>query len=264
MTNRVLTSNTDTQLRLVSYAQNGEDVVLCRTFEGVRDGRYVDVGAGHPKFGSLTKNLYDRLDWTGVEVEPLDTEAQLLEAARPRSTVVHSAIGSKPGEQNFYRLTNNWGMSTLDAGIAEAHRKNGWDVSVTPVNVETLDAVLAKYMTPKFELLKIDAEGAELDVLLSFDIPTWLPKVVVVESTLPASTVTTDQEWEYLLTDAGYLMCLFDGLNRFYCSPEELDLAPLLSVPANVFDKFIYSRWWDNLSETTRQELDPAGLFRDA
>jgi FkbM family methyltransferase len=256
-------TNRDVQLELISYGQNSEDVILYRAFKDVRNGRYVDVGAGHPKFGSISKNLYERLDWSGVDIEPLVKESGLLASARPRNRVLQCAIGSEAGQSDFYRLTDNWGMSTLDLNIANAHRRNGWNVVVEPIEVRTLESVLTETMQPEFELLKIDVEGRELDVLQSFDITEWLPQVVLLESTLPASTVTTDQEWEYILLDAGYVMCLFDGLNRFYCSPMALDLAPSLSVPANVFDRYIFSRWWDNLNEETRHELDLAGRFID-
>ena len=164
---------------------------------------------------------------------------------------------------DFYRLTDNWGMSTLDPSIANAHRRNGWNVVTESVEVRTLESILDETMQPEFELLKVDAEGRELDVLQSFDIERWLPQVILLESTLPASTVGTEQEWEHIVLSAGYTMCLWDGLNRFDCSPKALDLAPSLSVPANVFDRYIFSRWWDNLNEETRHELDLDGRFLD-
>ncbi len=55
---------------MVSYAQNGEDVVLARVFGDRRAGFYVDVGAGHPVVDSVTKHFYD-LGWRGINVEPL-------------------------------------------------------------------------------------------------------------------------------------------------------------------------------------------------
>lgn len=53
---------------IVSYAGNAEDVALLRTFADHRDGFYVDVGAGEPDAGSLTKNLSDRRRWRGVNM----------------------------------------------------------------------------------------------------------------------------------------------------------------------------------------------------
>ena len=64
-------------IQMVSYAQNGEDVVLDRAFAGIRDGFYVDAGASHPVMDSVTKHFYD-LGWSGVNVEPLSREHRAL------------------------------------------------------------------------------------------------------------------------------------------------------------------------------------------
>jgi hypothetical protein len=37
---------------------------------------------------------------------------------------------------------------------------------------------------------------------------------------------------------AGYVQTLFDGLNKFYVRDDMPDLVALMSVPANVFDKW--------------------------
>src|SRR3954447_19461381 len=50
---------------MFSYAQNAEDVVLRRTFSGVEDGFYVDVGASSPVEDSVTLHFYER-GWNGV------------------------------------------------------------------------------------------------------------------------------------------------------------------------------------------------------
>lgn len=53
---------------VISYAQNGEDVVLARLFQDQLFGRYVDVGAAHPVRDSVRKHFYD-LGWRGANVE---------------------------------------------------------------------------------------------------------------------------------------------------------------------------------------------------
>ncbi|HZY84782.1 MAG TPA: hypothetical protein VFE78_08120, partial [Gemmataceae bacterium] len=53
---------------MISYAQNGEDVLLGRLFGGQPDGFYVDVGASDPTDLSLTRHFYER-GWRGVNVE---------------------------------------------------------------------------------------------------------------------------------------------------------------------------------------------------
>ncbi len=66
----------------VSYAQNGEDVVLARAFRDRREGTYVDVGAGHPVEDSVTYAFY-LAGWRGVNIEPNIDLHQQLELARP-------------------------------------------------------------------------------------------------------------------------------------------------------------------------------------
>ena len=53
---------------LVTYAQNREDLYLYALL-GDGPGFYVDVGANHPTFHSVTKFFYDR-GWNGINIEP--------------------------------------------------------------------------------------------------------------------------------------------------------------------------------------------------
>jgi hypothetical protein len=55
--------------------------------------------------------------------------------------------------------------------------------------------------------------------------------------------VPSHHEWEPEVLAAGYRLALFDGLNRFYARNDELALWERLSVPANVFDRWISARW---------------------
>jgi hypothetical protein len=42
-----------------------------------------------------------------------------------------------------------------------------------------------------------------------------------------------------LVIDAGYRLALFDGLNRFYARDDEPVLLERLSIPPNVFDRWM-------------------------
>ena len=91
---------------MISYAQNFEDVILARLFEGVRDGFYVDIGAAHPTELSVTRHFYD-LGWSGINVEPIASHHALFERDRPRDVNVNAAAGAAPGEATFYEVRNN-------------------------------------------------------------------------------------------------------------------------------------------------------------
>jgi FkbM family methyltransferase len=250
------------QLELIAYAENAEDVVLCRTFRNRSNGFYVDVGSGYPTEGSLTKNLIDRLQWSGIDIEPQWSLCERLRADRPRSKVVQCAIGTTKGQATFFRPDGNWALSTLDKKVARRHSESGWTLIEEQVEVRTLDEVLREDAKPEFDLLKVDVEGFERDVLLSIDLEYWLPQVVVVEATQPETTIQTNEDWEHLLLDVGYKLCLFDGLNRFYSSPKSGHLSEMLSIPANVFDRYIQYAWWERLSMDAQREIDPFGRFR--
>ena len=51
-----------------SYSRNREDVVLARALGGIEQGRYVDVGAGDPMYGSASMAFY-ALGWSGIVIE---------------------------------------------------------------------------------------------------------------------------------------------------------------------------------------------------
>lgn len=129
---------------VISYARNAEDVVLLRTFADRRGGFYVDVGAGEPDSGSLTKNLVDRLGWQGVNIEPLPDRFARLVAARHRDVNLRVAVSTRPGPALFHRilpasgLEGAAGLSTLEPEIAEMHRRTGWGCEELEVEVVTL------------------------------------------------------------------------------------------------------------------------------
>jgi FkbM family methyltransferase len=238
---------------VIAYARNAEDVVLLRTFAERRGGFYVDIGAGEPDSGSLTKNLVDRLGWQGVNIEPLPDRFARLVSARPRDANLRVAVGTRPGPALFHRilpgpgLDGAAGLSTLEPEIAEMHRRTGWGCEELEVEVVTLTSVLEAHARPGFDLLKVDIEGSEAAVLASADLRQWRPRVVVVEATVPTTAIPSHAGWEPQVLAAGYTLALFDGLNRFYARDDEPELLERLSVPANVLDRWIPAAWAEML-----------------
>jgi FkbM family methyltransferase len=235
----------------VSYAANGEDVLLLRGFADCRQGFFVDVGAGDPEEESVTKNLVDRLDWRGVNIEPIPELLERLRSLRSNDINIGVAVGAQLGKATFYRilpapgLEGGTGLSTLDPAIAQMHRKTGWETQEMEVDVVPLRAILAEHAYPGFDLLKVDVEGREASVLASADLSHWRPRVLVVEATVPDSPEPSHQEWENMVLDQGYALALFDGLNRFYVRADEPELLRRLCVPVNVFDRRVPAAWAD-------------------
>lgn len=87
-----------------SYSGNHEDVLLHRLFAR-DDGFFVDVGAGHPVLGSITKALSDR-GWTGIDIAPRPEVPPLrtLLADAPRIDLLRIGV---PGAEAVL-ASNDW------------------------------------------------------------------------------------------------------------------------------------------------------------
>ncbi len=230
-----------TELEFVSYAQNMEDVILGRLVALVPHGRFIDVGAGHPTLENVTYALYLN-GWRGINVEPMQSEVELLRADRPEDETVMAAVGATAGTVVLYEApaSQNRGATTSNADLAARYAEaDGKSFIAFESPMVTLSSLLAKFEPGAVHVVKIDVEGMELDVLTGAELAKHRPWVVVVESTEPNTPTSTAHLWEHIVLQAGYRCVLFDGLNRFYVRDDLDDVAQLLSVPANVFDHWV-------------------------
>jgi FkbM family methyltransferase len=237
-----------------SYAQNFEDVLLRRALRDVEEGRYVDVGAGHPTHHSVTKLFYDA-GWSGINVEPLPVMARRLETERPRDVTVHAAVSSQPAEQIELTVVDSWDeLSTTSSTRADAMREEGRALSTTRVAVARLDDLLDAQGWPEVHFLKIDVEGTELDVLRTLDLGRHRPWVVLLEVVAGGTEASQREDIRRHMEDAGYVHAWFDGLNDFYVAAERTErLLPSFSVPVNITDDFVIA------SENDRVMVDVFG-----
>jgi FkbM family methyltransferase len=222
---------------MISYAQNGEDVVLDRVFAGVENGFYIDVGACNPVEDSVTYHFYER-GWRGVNVEPDPSEFERLAAARDRDVNLETAVGPGAEMVTFYPSTVR-GHGTVDRMLA-GDRGQTMELQVTQIPLST---IFAEHAPPGgVDFLKIDVEGAEAEVVASADWDRDRPRVVIVEAVDSAGQPVHEQ-WESLLLEHGYTFALFDGVNRFYFRDEDAEAVRVaLAAPANVLDDWIRAR----------------------
>lgn len=223
----------------VSYSQNREDVVLWRALRNIEAGRYVDIGANDPRVDSISRGFYD-LGWRGVTVEPVPSFAAAHREERPGDLLVEAAVTDEDITEITLHVFSETGLSTLVDSVSDRHEAAGLAAQDVIVPALTLDSILegADLDGQDIHFMTIDVEGAEPEVLRSVDLSRWKPWVLVVEATAPRSTEPTFALWEKIVLDAGYTLCLFDGLSRFYVSAEHVDLAPLLAYPACPLDTY--------------------------
>jgi FkbM family methyltransferase len=212
----------------VSYAQNYEDVRLWQALGQVEAGTYIDVGAQDPDAHSVTRAFYDR-GWSGINIEPVAAYYDRLTQARPRDVNLPVAIAARGGQCDFFEIADT-GLSTLRYDVARRHLAAGFKVNKTGVNVRTLRDIWTEFVRGEVHFLKIDVEGAEKEVLAGADLQHQRPWIVVIEATAPMTGTPTHDEWESLLTTAGYRFALSDDLNRYYVAEEHAQLAEALST----------------------------------
>lgn len=226
---------------MISYAGNHEDVVLARVFDAQPRGFYIDVGANHPTWGSLTRHFYDH-GFTGINIEPQPDLYEKLQAERPNDLNLRCGIGKAEGKLTLYAAIDPLyqGLSTFDREQAELHARDlrlAFEEVTVPVT--TLARLCKEHVKQPIDFLSIDVEGHERDVILGADWKGYRPRVLVIEATQPMVQVPTHDKWEELLLKADYLFALFDGANRFYVRAEDRDLLPRLQNPVSGFDKYV-------------------------
>jgi len=242
---------------MLSYAQNGEDVVLRRAFAGQESGFYIDIGACHPTADNVTLHFYER-GWHGVNVEPDRELHTALVQARPRDVNLCAAVGLERGRADFHP-TGTRGHGTLDRELALG-RSAGRAAERVPEM--PLSDIIACYGpdNDQIDFLKVDVEGWEAGVLASADWSRHRPRVILVEA-VDETGAPTHEAWEPGLLAAGYRFALFDGLNRFYCSETEAErLLPRLAAPANVLDNWMRADQAQLREDITRQMATGAAV----
>lgn len=249
-------------MKIISYSQNFEDVMLWRALKHIENGFYIDVGAAWPINDSVTKLFYDA-GWRGINIEPNLTFYSQYEVQRPEDVNLNIAISDNKGTamMNFIKDT---GLSTLNSEVMKIHSDKGFHNDMKEVEVLTLNNIFELYIPANTDVhfLKIDVEGFENEVIRGCDWTIHRPWILVIEATVPMSQKKNYDIWESVILNAGYDFVYNDGLNRFYLAHEHSELKKAFANPPNVFDSFIlYSEHCKNetiktLTEKTEQKND--------
>jgi FkbM family methyltransferase len=168
--------------RQCSWADAGEDRIIASYLGLGTPGFYVDVGCNHPFISSNTAYLYSR-GWRGVAVDGNPEVIRLFRRLRPRDCAVCAVVSNQSQSVDFC-INRNSAFSA----IAPAHGKDqlgdagnavGECVRVGTVPLQAI--MEGSGVPPVFGLLSVDVEGHEFEVLSSFDLGAFRPRVVVVE-----------------------------------------------------------------------------------
>lgn len=200
---------------IVYYSQNKEDLILASIFKGQEKGFYVDVGANHPTYDSVTKYFYEK-GWNGINIEPIKSFYTLLQIDRPKDTNINIGISSKNGMLNLreYFSEAGEGMSTFSDDLKKQYSssKHWATTSFKDYEVETrmLSQVFEEEDVKSIDFMKIDVEGLEYEVINSNNWTEYRPKFICIESN------HIIKDWRPILKANGYELFFNDGLNNYY------------------------------------------------
>lgn len=193
----------------LSYAQQGEDILLVDTFEhlGIANPTYIDIGAHHPVIDNNTYLLY-LAGSRGVLVEPNPTWHAELQRVRPEDRALNIGIGvSDETEADYFIIkgggqNNTFSREQADRYVAASGPEVIEEVRKMPlVNINTVIAEQFSGAAP--DLFSIDIEGLDLAVLRTLDLERFRPRVFCVE-TMRFGTLSREEPILEFLTAAGY------------------------------------------------------------
>jgi FkbM family methyltransferase len=168
-------------------------------------GNAVDVGCYRGKILDAIVRQAPAGDHVAFEPNPELTD--ILRQRFPTVMIHGVALSDAPGRSNFHVLTH----LPAQSGLRRRPTDSPSDERIIEVQVETLDRLLPEHR--RIDLIKIDVEGAEVNVLRGAQatLRRWQPIVVFEHGVRTAKPYGTTPEMLFdLLADSGLNVSLLD------------------------------------------------------
>jgi len=197
-----------------SYSQYGEDIIIAKYLWPTQSGFYVDVGCHHPIFMSNTLSLYSR-GWHGVVVDGNHELIDLFRRIRPKDIAICAIVSNKEHLVTF-TLAKQSNESTVSSDFVLRIAECGVKERVE-VNAITLQTIMENNKVPStFDLLSIDVVGHDYEVLTSFDINAFRPRIIVIAMHgFLLTRPSTDRIYHYL-SQNHYQLRSYTGINGIF------------------------------------------------
>jgi len=175
-------NRTDAQM---SFSQCGEDRIIKFVLDvlEVREYRYLDVGAYHPRRLSNTYLFYT-LGGSGVLVEPNRALASAISEVRPRDVCLNVGLAGQPCASAPFYVMRSDTLSTFSKAEAERMVSECGEriAEVRTLDVLTPEPILSEYFSDGLNLVSLDVEGLEMEILEAFDLHRYRPEVFCIET----------------------------------------------------------------------------------
>lgn len=171
----------------LTYAQNGEDIILARFFSDVPHGFFVEAGAYD---GVTYSNTYllEKRGWDGMCIEPNPRSYERCCMNRTATCLQAALVEYKSQRTTTLLVPEMEILATLstehDAEIGIIHKNvnaefNGYKRISVPAL--TLDSILRRFNAVDIDLLSVDTEWTNGEVMRGANLQQHRPRVVVVE-----------------------------------------------------------------------------------
>lgn len=159
-----------------SFSQNSEDLIIEKLFEKDYVGKYLEIGAYHPKRLSNTYRFYKK-GWRGNIVEPNPAIKKTFNRYRPDDKFFGVGISNNNKILDYYQFLIP-SLNTFLKSDAEKSKKEGHIlIKISKIKTKKIEEVLMN----KIDFLSIDTEGFDEMILKNWPWKRVKPKVICVE-----------------------------------------------------------------------------------
>jgi FkbM family methyltransferase len=210
----------------VSYSHAGEDLIVNALFRsfGIKQIKYLDVGANHPDYMSNTYLFY-KTGSCGVTVEPNPELYAKHRKMRPDDRCINAGIGFDDRTMGVFYLFSGSedGRSTFSKEEAERFEKTDVAASgrfnikhIMKMPLKQINAIIEETGVPDF--LSIDIGVLGLNVLRTLDFSKYRVKCVCAETIHydEISECIREKELFKFLTDVGYIVYADTGTSTIF------------------------------------------------
>ncbi len=180
---------------------------------GFVPGFVIDVGAAYGDFTRTCLRLFP--DSSYLLLEPLEEyggDLDLLVREHPKSTVIKAAAAAHQGVRNINIHPDLVGSSFL----LEPEEESDVNGTQREVAVTTIDAEVKSVAADGPVLLKVDVQGAELDVLAGASKTVESSEVLILETTLFNTFENGPVFHEVVAYMADRDFCVYDIIGNLY------------------------------------------------
>tara|TARA_B110001452_G_C15118650_1_gene389907 strand:+ start:107 stop:817 length:711 start_codon:yes stop_codon:yes gene_type:complete len=201
----------------ISYSQSGEDLILLKylKYKKIEKGKYLDIGAFHPRWASNTHLLHKR-GFTGYCIDLDEERLRWFRFARGKKVQTISGAVSNLNDEyiKIYKFKRKSPFSLIDTSSLDHAKYFSSKLSIEYeekiVKNHHINNIFTK--VGKVNVLNIDIESKDIDIIKSSDLNIIDPEIILIEDNsgyFPSNDLTNFflKKNYYLISICGLTKC---------------------------------------------------------